>query len=123
MATQVWEEVDAATIQHCWCKASILPTSLSTPDVTNLTSLIPIDLLPNEMTTLSPSFANTQEVLFLAEEIVADGLVELEKRGALQAKNQMSIEELLNPLVKTFMMEDVTDEDIYTAVEYGAVHM
>ncbi|KAJ7844286.1 hypothetical protein B0H13DRAFT_2364364 [Mycena leptocephala] len=103
IAAEVWHEVNASTIQHCWRHVGILPESVFS---NSQATTIPIASLLSSPTE-SPSRTAEQE---LERHLDAP-----EERGVLQWVNQMSLEQLLNPENKRDM-EQATVEDIYTAV-------
>ena len=100
MADAAWNDVDTTTIRNCWCKAGILPDMDPTPMTV---PSIPISSL------LHDSPVQTDPVAHV-ERQVEDALDELVATGALQARNRMDIEALLNPAAET------SDEEIYQAV-------
>ena len=102
LAQNAWWKVDADTIRHCWHKANILPDPPTIPP-----PRIPISSMLNDMA------SNT---LVCTEKLVTAALDDLTSRGMLQASNQMTIEELLNPLDESINMDGATDEEIYKAV-------
>ena len=104
LASSAWQEVDTTTIQHCWDKAGILPDMQHTTSLTQPTLPISSLLHPLE----DPISAAENEVVLLLDE--------LEKTGALQHSNWMSISELLNPPFEAHEMNTVTDKDIFDAV-------
>jgi hypothetical protein len=93
MVAAAWDELDATTIHCCWKHTGILPENLFT-STTITNPFIPISSLLNVDSSSSSEVASE---LTPAEKTVTDGLMELEKRGMLQKKNQMDLEELLNP--------------------------
>ena len=121
LANAAWEEVDATTIRHCWRKAGILPdlkSSSSKPSVS-----VPVSSLVNGTTSkssvsipVSSLINNDENPVADAEKLVKDALDELEKTGALQSSNRMSLEALLNPVDESITITDTTDEEIFEAV-------
>ncbi len=120
LANAAWDEVDATTIRRCWRKASILPdlkSSSSKPSVS-----IPISSLVNTISKSSVSIPvsslinNDKNPVVDAEKLVKDALDELEKTGALQSSNRMSLEALLNPVDESITITETTDEEIFEAV-------
>ena len=105
LADVAWREVDAATIQHCWRKAGILPNTDSPSESAN--PIIPISSLLD---------STTQDPLALAESKVESALDELMSTGALQPKNRMDLEHLLNPIDESQVIEETSDEEICKAV-------
>ena len=87
LANQAWNEVDTTAIQNCWRKAGILPDMAPSPLIQ---PSFPIASPIHTMETHDDSIAR-------AEALVQDVLDDLEKTGALQPSNRMSITEFLNP--------------------------
>ena len=54
--------------------------------------------------------------LIFTKNLVSTALNHLTSRGVLQPSNQMTVEELLNPLDEDFNLDGVTDEEIFKAV-------
>jgi hypothetical protein len=97
--------VNTTTIHNCWHKSGILPEFSLTPiqpPVVPISALIHNDSLP-------------EDSIKHAENNVQDALDELITRGALQVKNWMDIESLLNPRIEVQTTEEVSDEEIYQA--------
>lgn len=105
MADAAWNDVDTTTIQNCWRKAGILPEMDPTPT----TPSIPISSL------LHNSPVQTNPVVH-AERQVEEALNRLVATGALQTKNRMNIEALLNPPGKSHVLTETSDQEIYQAV-------
>ena len=105
LADVAWREVDAATIQHCWRKAGILPNTDSPSESAN--PIIPISSLLD---------STTQDPLASAKSKVGSALDELMSTGALQPKNRMDLEHLLNPIDESQVIEETSDEEICKAV-------
>ena len=106
LANQAWNEVDATTIQNCWQKAGILPDMDPSPPIQ---PSVPISALIHTMETHDNSIA-------WAETLVQGVLDDLEKTGALQPLNWMSITEFLNPAAEMHDLVEATENDIYEAV-------
>lgn len=109
LANAAWNEVDATTIQHCWHKAGILP-SMDSPSIN---PTIPIAFL---LDTNSTSHHQENDPLSRAESEVESALDDLISTGALQQCNRMDIEQLLNPVDESQVIEETFDEDICKAM-------
>ena len=103
-AASVW----SATIQNCWRKAGILPEVNSASSHTVQPS-IPVSALLNDPVSGIDPVAH-------AEKQVEAALNDLVATGALQTKNRMDIESLLNPTGKSHVLTDISDQEIYQAV-------
>jgi len=93
LADITWHEVDTTAIRNCWQKARILPN---------------MDPSAPAQPTIPISSA--------AENALRDALDDLEATGALQSRNRMDIESLLNAPEESRMVEVTTDEEICRAV-------
>jgi hypothetical protein len=105
MADEAWNDVDSTTIQNCWCKAGILP------DMSSRTTQpsIPISSLVNNT-------SSQTDPIIEAERQVEIALDDLVATGALQTKNQMDINTLLNLEGESQVLTETSDEEIYQAV-------
>ena len=105
MADEAWKNVDTTTIQNCWHKAGILP------DMSPHTAepSIPISSLVNNIPAQTDPITEVEQQV----EIALDDLVAM---GALQTKNQMDINSLLNPEGECQVLTETSDEEIYQAV-------
>ena len=103
LADLAWHEVDTTTIQNCWHEAGILPDAL-TQNETSVTPSVPVSSLLN----LEPL-----EGVDCAEKDITDSLNQLEEHGVLQKRNQMNLNELLNPVSEQGLMGKISDEDIF----------
>ena len=106
MADAAWNDVDMTTIQNCWRKAGILPDMDPTPTTV---SSIPISSLLHDLLVQTDPVAHV-------ERQVKDTLDELVATRALQARNRMDIEALLNPAGESHILTETSDEEIYQAV-------
>ena len=106
LANQAWNEVDTTAIQNCWRKAGILP------------DMAPSPLIQPSFPIASPIHTTEthDDSIARAEALVQDVLDDLEKTGALQPSNRMSITEFLNPAAETHNLLEATENDIYEAV-------
>ncbi|KAF8656994.1 hypothetical protein AX16_002298, partial [Volvariella volvacea WC 439] len=96
-----------STIRHCWCKAGILPDTLSPP-------------IPIHPTILILSLLNDTEVdlVIQAEHQLEGTLDELQSTGVLQQINWISINALLNSAAETKVTDtEAMVEKIYEAVK------
>ena len=91
---------------NCWRKTGILPDMDPTP--TTVPS-IPISSLLHDLPVQTDPVAHV-------ERQVEDALDELVATGALQARNRMDIEALLNPAGESHVLTETSDEEIYQAV-------
>jgi hypothetical protein len=108
-ANAAWDEVDATTIKHCWCKAGILPDTNS--------SVLAQPIIP-VLSLLNTNNTGTQgDPIANAERRVEEALDELESTGALQHTNRMNIDTLLNPAHESQLLDDTSDEEIFKAVQ------
>ena len=100
LAQMAWNEVDAATICHCWLKAGILPESA-----------FPTNIPPPHI---------SSDPVQITERLVEENLNKLEQTGVLQRSNRLRLEDLLNPEPERQGVEGtVTDEDICQGVMAG----
>ena len=53
----------------------------------------------------------------MCKEDVSDSLDQLEHLGVLQQRNRMDLEELLNPASEQKLVSDISDEEIFQAVQ------
>jgi hypothetical protein len=103
IADIAWKEVTAKTICNCWYKTGILPKSLLNPsDVP--TPSVPISTLLNQP---EPT----------VELKVINSLTQLKSRGVLKQKNIMDLGELLNSEGKQDLLEDISEESVFKAVQ------
>ncbi|KAI9057990.1 DDE-domain-containing protein [Trametes sanguinea] len=109
LADAAWKEVDAATIRHCWRKAGILP------DFDHLSSTSPEPTIP--VASLLQNGPDSEAPIAQAEKAVEQALDSLVVTGALQTANRMDINSLLNPQVETEVFSEVSEEDIFEAVQ------
>ncbi|OSC98101.1 DDE-domain-containing protein [Trametes coccinea BRFM310] len=107
LADAAWKEVDAATIRHCWRKAGILP------GIDHLSSTSPEPTIPVASLLQNGSDAPIAQ----AEKAVEQALDSLVVTGALQTANRMDINSLLNPQVETEVFSEVSEEEIFEAVQ------
>ncbi|KIJ98731.1 hypothetical protein K443DRAFT_626750 [Laccaria amethystina LaAM-08-1] len=105
MADEAWSDVDTTTIRNCWRKAGILP---AIPSRTTQPS-IPISSLVNDT-------SSQTDPIIEAERQVENALDDLVATGALQTKNRMDINALLNPEGESQILTETSDEEIYHAV-------
>ena len=108
LADAAWQEVDTTTIRHCWMKAGILPSSVTTVTETICPSVPISSLVHNADPQMDP--------VLHAENQLQDVLDDLESTGCLQSVNRMDIEGLLNPAEESVIIDDTTDQEIYEAV-------
>jgi hypothetical protein len=108
IADAAWRNVDTTTIRNCWRKARILPEMDSSASRTIQPS-IPVSSLLHDPTSETDPVAQ-------AEKQVEAALDDLVATGALQGKNRMDIESLLNPADESQVLTGTSDEDIYQAV-------
>jgi hypothetical protein len=106
LAHRAWNNVDATTIRNCWHKAGILPSMENSP---LLQPSIPISSL-----VLDPTHHN--DPINQVEKTVTAALNDLVATGALQARNRMDIENLLNPAEESQNMQETSDKEIFDAV-------
>jgi hypothetical protein len=106
LAATAWYQVDTTTIRNCWHKSGILPEF----------SLTPIQPPAVPISALIHNASLPEDSIKHAENNVQDALDKLITRGALQVKNQIDIESLLNPRIEVQTTEEVSDEEIYQAV-------
>ncbi|GLB34609.1 putative DDE superfamily endonuclease [Lyophyllum shimeji] len=107
LADIAWREVDTTTIRNCWRKTGILPDTIFNASEADSTPSIPI-----------ASLLNSKPVdVARAEKDVCDSLDQLEQRGVLQSRNRMNIEELLSPVSEQELVGDISEEDIFRAVQ------
>ena len=105
LADTAWRNVDVTTIRNCWRKAGILPERDSTVSQPS----IPVaSLLHNPSSETDP--------VIHAEKQVEAALNDLVATGALQTKNRMEIESLLNPAGESHTLNESSDEEIFQAV-------
>ena len=109
LADAAWKEVDATTIRHCWRRAGILPDFAPMP--------IPQPRIPVP-SLLDPS--SHPDPVSRAESAVTEAVDGLVLRGALQKSNRMCIESLLNPAVETEIFSEISEEEIFEAVQDAA---
>ncbi|KAH0581798.1 hypothetical protein H2248_011480 [Termitomyces sp. 'cryptogamus'] len=110
MADPAWKEIDTTTIQNCWKKSDILPKS--TANIPVSAPSIPVSSLLNTKPT---------DTINAAEIEVKKALSNLKECAVLQCKNQMDIDELLNPTNENQvyvdgMEEEEINQDICAAV-------
>ncbi|KAI6115882.1 hypothetical protein F5141DRAFT_1062078 [Pisolithus sp. B1] len=106
LASSAWNEVNTTSIQNCWQKASILPTTSS--PLSPISPSLPISSLihaPETHTNLT----------LQAEALVGSALDDLEATGALQRSNHMDHAEILNLAAEMHNIFEATDEDIFEA--------
>jgi DDE superfamily endonuclease len=106
IADAAWRNVDTTTIRNCWRKAGILPEMDSSR--TSQPS-IPISSLLHDPASETDPVAH-------AEKQVEAALDDLVATGALQTKNRMDIESLLNPAGESHVLTETSDKEIYQAV-------
>lgn len=105
MAEAAWHDVDTTTIRNCWRKAGILPEI--NPALPQAQPSIPIaSLLSTEI----------DDPIVQVEKQVEVALDDLVSTGALQPKNRMDIESLLNPIGESQVLTETSDKEIYQAV-------
>jgi hypothetical protein len=105
IADAAWHDVDVLTIRNCWRKARILPEMNST---SRKKQAIPLSSL------LHPAFEI--DPVAGAEKRVEAALDDLVAMGALQAKNRMDIESLLNPARESHVLTETSDQEIYQTI-------
>ena len=108
IAEAAWREVNTTTIRNCWHKAGILPEMDSASHT--IQPSIPISSLLHDPAT------SEADPVAQAEKQVEAALDDLVAMGALQGKNRMDIESLLNPADESQVLTGTSDEDIYQAV-------
>jgi len=108
LADLAWCDVNTTTIQNCWCKAGILPEIDSSLSSVNQPSIPVSSLLHNLSSQLDPIAHAERQVKAVLDDLVAT--------GALQKKNQMDIESLLNPDGESHVLTETSDVKIYQAV-------
>ena len=106
MADAAWNDVDTTTIRNCWRKAGILPEMDPTP--TTMPSIPISSLLCDSPVPMNP--------VVQVERQVQDALDELVTTGALQVRNRMDIEALLNPTGESHVLTETSDKEIYQAI-------
>lgn len=109
MEDKVWNNVDTITIHNCWRKAGILPENLPTSSCTAQPSIPVSSLIYNTPLQMADPIVKAERQV----EIALDNLV---ATGALQTKNQMDINALLNPEGESQIMTEMSDKEIYHAV-------
>lgn len=109
MADEAWDDVDTTTIRNCWRKAGILPENLPTSSRTAPPS-IPISSLIHDtpLPMVDPIVEAERQVEIALDDLVAT--------GALQTRNRMDINSLLNPEGESQIMTETSDKEIYHAV-------
>ena len=105
MAEAAWHDVDTTTIRNCWRKAGILPEI--NPALPQAQPSIPI---------ISLLSAQTDDLIVQVEKQVEVALDDLVSTGALQLKNRMDIESLLNPIGESQVLTEMSDREIYQAI-------
>jgi len=108
MADRAWSEVDTTTIRNCWRKAGILPDLTSTSSHTSQPSIPISSLVHNTSPQADPIVEAERQVQIALDDLVAT--------GALQAKNRMDINTLLNPDDESHISTETSDKEIYHAV-------
>ena len=108
LADLAWRDVDTTTIRNCWRKAGILPEVDSSLSSANQPSIPISSLLHNPSSQMDP--------IAHAERQVEAALDDLVATGALQKKNRMDIESLLNPDGESHILTETSDVEIYQAV-------
>lgn len=107
LAEVAWDGVSSETIQNCWLKTGILPQNLSTtlpaPSVSILSLLNPTNIDP----------------IACAEKEVVELLTQLERTGVVKRANMMDLGQLLNPEMENKLIDDVSDVEIFEAVQSG----
>lgn len=103
LADLAWHDVNTLTIQNCWRKSGILP------DVVNSSS-------QSSQPTIPVASLFNSDPMLVAEATVNRALNSLVVTGALQKKNRMDIESLLNPVGESHVLTETSDKDIYKAV-------
>ncbi len=114
LADAAWHKVDTTTIRNCWRKAGILPEMDPTAPRT-LQPSIPVSSLLHNPVVLP---VQTDPIAH-AERQVEIALDELVGTGALQTKNRMDIESLLNPIGESHALTETSDKEIFQAVIDG----
>ena len=104
LADLAWREVDTSTIWHCWKKTGILPNIL-------FESVLPTPAIPVS------SLINPEDPLDHAERDVSSTLDQLQKIGILQPRNQLDIEELLDPESEQVLLDDASDNQIFESLQ------
>jgi hypothetical protein len=100
LADHAWNEVDTMAIQSCWKKAGILPKELEFLTVPSVIAIPVLLLLKN----------GTKDRIAKAETAISLALDTLVSCGALQKKNQMNLEEILNPVNAREAINEGTDK-------------
>jgi len=109
MADVAWGEVDTTTIRNCWRKAGVLPDTDPSIQLPITPPSVPIASLIHD----PPS---QMDPIAQAEKQVETALDELVATGALQTRNRMDIESLLNPAGESQILTETSDMEIYQAV-------
>ena len=107
LADLAWREVDTTTIRNCWKKAGILPES----DFFLSRTIQPVIPVSSLLQLENPSLE--MNPVAQAERQVEAALDDLVATGALQKKNRMDIEALLNPEGESLNMMETSDREIY----------
>ena len=111
LANAAWQEVDTTSIRNCWQKAGILPKRNPSSPATNPS--IPVSsLLFDEPSTSQMA----SDPVSQAEKEVQLALDDLVSTGALQKRNRMDLESLLNPSGEAQVLVETSDHEIFNAV-------
>jgi hypothetical protein len=106
LAEIAWKEVDTTMICNCRQKTEILPDTLFNP-MLSTTPTVPVSFLLNN---------NLKDSIQTAEKEVVNSLFHLERIWVLQPRNQMDLNELLNPVNEHNMYDNGTEEEIHQVV-------
>ena len=99
LADLAWHDVNLTTIRNCWRKSGILP-----------------DMDDSSSQSSQPTSLLNYDPVLLAEAAVDHSLNGLVATGALQKKNRMVIESLLNPVGESHNLTETSDREICNAV-------